>query len=181
VTDQAGKKRRSVTDGLGRLIRVDEPDSSGNLDNMANPPQPVQPTSYGYDVLGNLIQVNQGSQQRLFTYDSLSRLKTAKNPEQVNFSGQMVETTYDYDNASNLLSKTGPNSASSVSFTYDELNRVKTKTLSSGGIWDYTYDTETISNAKGRLVSVVLDGGTDGYYHDGYDAMALGLGSGLKT
>jgi RHS repeat-associated protein len=171
VTDQAGKKRRSVTDGLGRLIGVDEPDSSGNLDNSASPPQPVQPTSYGYDALGNLIQVNQGSQQRLFTYDSLSRLKTAKNPEQVNSSGQMVETTYGYDNASNLLSKSGPNSGSSVSFTYDGLNRVKTKTLSSGGIWDYTYDTATISNAKGRLVSVVLDGGTDGYYHDGYDAM----------
>ena len=48
---------------------------------------------------------------------------------------------------------------------------MKTKALSTGGQWDYTYDTATISNAKGRLVSVVLDGGTDGYYYDGYDAM----------
>src|SRR6185295_19848537 len=46
VTDQAGKKRRSVADGLGRLIRVDEPDAAGNLDNTANPPLPLQPTSY---------------------------------------------------------------------------------------------------------------------------------------
>ena len=29
VTDQAGKVRRSLTDGLGRLSRVDEPDASG--------------------------------------------------------------------------------------------------------------------------------------------------------
>jgi RHS repeat-associated protein len=170
VTDQAGKKRRSITDGLGRLIRVDEPDLNGNLDNAANPPQPLQPTNYSYDALGNLIQVNQGGQQRSFTYDSLSRLKTAKNPEQVNASVQ-VATTYDYDDASNLMSKTGPNSGASVSFAYDGLNRVKTKTLSIGGVWDYTYDTATISNAKGRLVSVVLHGGTDGYYYDAYDAM----------
>ena len=170
VTDQAGKKRRSVADGLGRLIRVDEPDAAGNLDNTANPPLPLQPTSYVYDALGNLIQVNQGSQQRLFTYDSLSRLKTARNPEQVNTSSQMVETTYDYDAASNLLSRSGPNSGSSVSFTYDALNRVKTKTLSSGGVWDYSYDTAGIPNAKGRLVSVVLHGSTDGTYYDSYDA-----------
>ena len=29
VTDQAGKRRRSVTDGLGRLIRVNEPERVG--------------------------------------------------------------------------------------------------------------------------------------------------------
>ena len=31
VTDQAGKVRRSMVDGLGRLVRVDEPNSSGSL------------------------------------------------------------------------------------------------------------------------------------------------------
>jgi hypothetical protein len=46
VTDQAGKQRRSITDGLGRLIRVDEPDSTGNLGTVASP---TQPTSYVYD------------------------------------------------------------------------------------------------------------------------------------
>src|SRR5438132_13358303 len=67
------------------------------------------------------------SQHRYFTYDNLSRLKTAKNPEQVNTSGQQVATTYDYDDASNLLTKTSPN-GTSVGFTYDGLNREKTKT-----------------------------------------------------
>jgi YD repeat-containing protein len=145
VTDQANKVRRSITDGLGRLIRVDEPDASGNLGPSS---APLQATSYVYDARGNLIQVDQGSQQRIFTYDSLSRLRTAKNPEH-----QMVEMSYDYDNASNLITRTNPNQTQ-VSFTYDGLNRVRTKTLSTG-TWTYTYD--SVTNGKGRMVSVTKD------------------------
>jgi hypothetical protein len=43
VTDQAGKARRSIFDGLGRMIRVDEPNSSGSLGTVTSP---TQPTSY---------------------------------------------------------------------------------------------------------------------------------------
>jgi len=56
----------------------------------------------------------------------------------------------------------------STAYEYDGLNRVRTKTLSSGGLWVYTYDVGT--NYKGRMVSEVLQGSTDGYYYDGYDA-----------
>ncbi|MEK6409751.1 MAG: RHS repeat-associated core domain-containing protein [Acidobacteriota bacterium] len=165
VTDQAGKQRKSVVDGLGRLVRVFEDPAESNLQ-----------TDYEYDALGNLLQVDQVQgqvqQHRIFTYDGLSRLLTAKNPEQVNASSQMVETTYAYDNASNLLSKTGPNPGVSVSFIYDGLNRVKRKTLSGGNVWEYAYDTPGDSeNGKGRLTSVVVQGGTDGYYYDDYDSM----------
>jgi len=97
-------------------------------------------------------------------------LKTAKNPEQVNSSGTQIAAQYDYDDGSNLLTRTNPN-GTTVTFTYDGLNRVKTKTLSTGNQWDYTYDTGTVPNAKSRLVSVVLHGVTDGYYYDGYDVM----------
>ena len=167
VTDQAGKQRKSVVDGLGRLTKAFE-----------DPGDPGQgklnfETDYTYNALGNLLQVDQGSQHRFFTYDSLSRLKTAKNPEQVSGSTQ-IATTFEYDDASNLISKSGPNSGTSVSFTYDDLNRVKTKTLakpSMSTVWDYTYDSGTVSNAKARLASVVLNGATDGYYYDAYDAM----------
>src|SRR6185436_3590933 len=69
VTDQAQKKRRSVTDVLGRLIRVDEPTTSGLGNDLDNP---NQPTSYQYDLLGNLRKVTQGTQTRYFAYDSLS-------------------------------------------------------------------------------------------------------------
>ena len=57
VTDQAGKMRRSMVDALGRLRRVDEPDAAGNPGPTTNP---AQPTSYAYDVLGNLTTVTQG-------------------------------------------------------------------------------------------------------------------------
>jgi YD repeat-containing protein len=155
VTDQANKVRRSLTDGLGRLSKVYEDPAGLNFE-----------TSYFYDALGNLTQVNQGGQQRIFTYDTLSRLRTAKNPEQVNTSGVMVATTYTYDDASNLITRANPNTTQ-VSFTYDGLNRVKTKMLSPTETWTYTYDTGT--NGKGRLVSVTK--GTEGYFYDGYDAM----------
>src|SRR5262249_24419895 len=56
VTDQAGKVRRSITDGLGRLIRIDEPDSNNSLGLVT---APVQPTSYLYDVLDDLVKVTQ--------------------------------------------------------------------------------------------------------------------------
>ncbi|MGH9958487.1 MAG: hypothetical protein ACREBC_15365, partial [Pyrinomonadaceae bacterium] len=157
VTDQASKARRSVVDGLGRLVRVlENPNGS-----------PAYQTDYGYDALGNLRTVTQGSQTRSFVYDSLSRLREAFNPEQVNTSQQQVATSYEYDDASNLRRKTNPN-GSFVSFTYDGLNRVATKTLSTGGAWTYSYDSG-VTNSKGRLVSVVKQGSSEGYYYDGYD------------
>ncbi len=61
VSDQMGEVRRSMTNGLGQLARVDEPDSSGNLGTTASP---TQPTSYTYNELSNLTQVVQGSQTR---------------------------------------------------------------------------------------------------------------------
>jgi YD repeat-containing protein len=143
------------------LKQVEELNTDGSL---------YASTFYQYNTLNNLTQVDQGTQQRLFTYDSLSRLKTAKNPEQVNTSGQMVETRYDYDNNSNLLTRTNPN-LTTVSFTYDGLNRVKRKTLSTGEAYTYKYDSASVTNSKGRLVSVVRNGSSDGYYYDGYDGM----------
>jgi RHS repeat-associated protein len=75
VTDQAGKQRRQVTDALGRIIRVDEPDLNGNLDVNGSP---AQPTVYEYDGNDNLKKVIQTdastTQTREFKYDVLSRL-----------------------------------------------------------------------------------------------------------
>ena len=124
---------------MGRLVAVTE-DPNGTALN----------TNYSYDAFGNLTQVNQGVQQRLFTYDAMSRLKTAKNPEQINSSGSMVATTYAYDDGSNLLTETNPN-GTNVLFSYDGLNRVKTKTLSVGGSFINAYD--TAANGKGRMTA----------------------------
>src|SRR5690349_21893373 len=102
-----------MVDGIGRLLRVDEPDANGSLGATT---APVQPTNYGYDVFGNLTSVTQGLQTRTFTYDSLSRLRTAINPE----SGTIG---YQYDDNGNLLVKTDARGVS-AHFDYDSLNRV---------------------------------------------------------
>ena len=51
-TDQAGKQRRQISDALGRLIRLDEPNSAGSLGTVSSP---NQSTSYMYDALNNLV------------------------------------------------------------------------------------------------------------------------------
>jgi hypothetical protein len=59
--DPVGRQTRQVRDGLGRLIRVDEPDASGNLGSLT---APTQPTYYTFNVLDKQIQSNQGGQLR---------------------------------------------------------------------------------------------------------------------
>lgn len=144
VTDQAGKVRRSVADGLGRLSRVDEPDINGALGSVS---APNQATTYSYDALDNLTTVLQGVQTRTFVYSSLKRLTSAANPE----SGTI---TYGYDNNGNLTSKVDARSISTA-FAYDSLNRVTSRSYSDGTpTITYTYDAAGVSNSKGRLTSV---------------------------
>ena len=144
VTDQAGKVRRSLTDGLGRLSRVDEPDASGALGSLTGP---AQATGYAYDALDNLTTVSQGAQTRTFAYSSLKRLTSATNPE----SGTI---SYGYDNNGNLTSKVDARSITTT-FVYDSLNRVTSRSYSDGtpGV-TYTYDAASVANSKGRLTSV---------------------------
>jgi len=160
VTDQANKARRSVTNGLGELIRIDEPDAiNGNLDQNN---LPVQSTSYTYDALSNLLTVHQGSQARSFTYDSLSRLRTAFNPE----SGTI---SYSYDDNGNLTQKTDARPVT-TNYVYDELNRPKSRAYSDGTpTINYGYDANGVPNSKGRLTAI---GSTvSSYSYSEYDAL----------
>ena len=83
-------------------------------------------TLYTYDALSNLVQVQQKGgdpnsanwRTRAFSYDSLSQLTGAYNPE----SGT---TSYTYDNNGNALTKT--TALGSISYCYDSLNRVMAK------------------------------------------------------
>jgi RHS repeat-associated protein len=83
--DEAKNLRETWTDGFGRMIEVDEPNSSGSLASGAA-------TCYAYDLNDKLIGVLQpGSEStcslngvtynRCFQYDMLSRLTSATNPE----------------------------------------------------------------------------------------------------
>ena len=145
ATDQAGKVRRSMTDGLGRLTRVDEPDASGNLGATTSP---VQSTSYSYDALANLTTVNQGSQTRSFVYSSLSRLTSATNPE----SGTLG---YQYDNNGNLTQKTDARGIVTT-YEYDALNRntsvnYSNTTIGNPNVPDITNFYDGATNGKGRF------------------------------
>lgn len=159
VTDQAGKLRRSITDGLGRLSRVDEPNTSGSLGSVD---APNQPTGYAYDVLDNLTTVSQDAQTRTFVYDSLKRLTSAANPE----SGTI---TYLYDANGNLTKKTDARGVY-VDYISDALNRNTLRTYSDGtATVTSTYDAGTVANSKGRLTSVSSNVSVTNY--SAYDAM----------
>ena len=159
VTDPAGKTRRSRLDGLGRLVRVDEP--TGSPGALGTTGSPNQATSYSYSALDNLTRVTQGSQTRTFVYDSLSRLTKATNPE----SGTIA---YTYDNNGNLTQRTDARSVV-TGYTYDRLDRLTRRSYSYTGSEtavslgttrvDYAYDS-CGSYSRGRLCSVMAKKGT---------------------
>ncbi len=187
VTDQSNKKRRSRTDGLGQVERVDEPDkNSGALDDGNG--NPLQSTSYIYDALGNLRKVTQGAQERFFMYDSLSRLIRTSNPEQVDKSSlnildpvtgrQTWSLKYVYDDNGNLTQKTDARGIVST-VTYDALNRPLTRSYSDGTpTVTYGYDAGGVANSKGRLTSV--SSSVSSFSYTEYDSLGR-LENGAQT
>ncbi|MFN8007240.1 MAG: RHS repeat-associated core domain-containing protein [Terriglobia bacterium] len=147
VTDQASKARKSFTDALGRLTQVIE--DPGSL---------AYSTTYSYDVLDNLtgvsqVQPSEGTQNRSFTYNSLSQLLTATNPE----SGTV---SYTYDNDGNLQTRTDAR-GNVTTHVYDGIHRINSKSYSivaptaTTQNVSYTYDNlATNCNSKGRLTLV---------------------------
>lgn len=141
VTDPTGRWRRSSLNGLGQVVEVDEPNAVGaTVPSTGCPGQndPIWVTSYTNDVFGNLVQVIQnGSHQRNFSYDSLSRLLTSVNPEN-STSGTPVTYTYNPDGTA--LTKTDARQIT-ASYTYDALHRVTGVSYSNGDpTLTYTYD-----------------------------------------
>ena len=137
VTDEAGNQRTSQTDGLGRLQYVWEAPNNTGYNYQ---------TVYAYDALSDLLSVNQnGSRARTFTYDSLSRLLCAANPEVQIVTCPASGTTfpagaitYTYDLNGNLLNKMAPMpnqpgaTTDTTSYSYDALNRLTGKGYSDG-------------------------------------------------
>ncbi|MGA9997904.1 MAG: RHS repeat-associated core domain-containing protein [Pyrinomonadaceae bacterium] len=184
ITDQAGKTRTSITNALGKLARVIEAPNDSNYNYQTN---------YQYDVLGNLHLVTQGSQERSFMYDSLSRLIRAKNPEQdVNSSlspsladpvtgKSQWSIAYSYDPIGNIKTRTDARGIVTT-YNYDALNRNITVDYSNTTLNpDITrhYDTTGIINSKGRLTSVTSEVST--YNYTGYDAMGRVTASSQTT
>jgi len=155
VTDQAGKKRRSDSNAIGRLVKVTE--DPGGLGHV---------TSYLYDALGNIRYVEQGQQKRWFAYDSVSRLIRVKTPEQnVNADPNVSYTdsvtghngwsmAYKYDESGNLKEKTDALNIKTI-YEYDALNRNTTvdysNTTVNPDIRRYYDNTNPGTYGKGRF------------------------------
>ncbi len=183
VTDPAGKTRRSRLDGLGRLVRVDEP--TGSPGALGATGSPNQATSYSYNALDNLTRVTQGAQTRTFAYDSLSRLTSAANPE----SGTIA---YTYDNNGNLTQRTDARGVVTA-YTYDRLDRLTRRSYSYAGSdtgvslgttqVDYAYD-RCGSYSRGWLCSVTAKKGATQVSrtaYNRYDALGRVLESTQRT
>jgi YD repeat-containing protein len=158
-TNENGNSWQQTADAIGRLATVVEP---GSLI-----------TNYVYDSLNNLSTVNQAGlsrdapRNRSFTYDSLSRLIAAGNPEAASLAvppslscagayGANWTACYGYDANGNLSSKTD-NRSIITSYSYDALNRLMSKTYFNDPActpWSYyQYDSASSQNGIGRLTS----------------------------
>jgi RHS repeat-associated protein len=140
----------------------------------------VNETDYQYDALNNLTcAVQKGTdttqfttcaaapatwRPRSFTYNSLSQLLTATNPE----SGTI---TYAYDNDGNVQTKLDARSIP-ITYAYDTLNRLTGKTYSNGDpATSYFYDQAsynglTIANGIGRRTGMTDAAGSEAWSYD---------------
>jgi YD repeat-containing protein len=144
-TDENVNHWERVYNVFGDLTKVLEPNGTTQIASME--------TDYVYDVLNNLTSATQlggtssssGARTRNFSYDGLSRLGTAYNPETGTIS-------YTYDLNSNVSSKTDARNVR-ISYTYDALNRLLSKNYSDGITLSscYQYGTSSTSNSNGRL------------------------------
>jgi RHS repeat-associated protein len=116
--DQVNRKIKSEVDGLGRLVKVTEQDASGLL---------TQETTYIYNVLDKLVQVNQGGQLRSYKYDALGRLLYEKVPEQQatlsDGAGGLWSMKYVYNSDDAVVIRTDPRGVE-THYKYDELHRL---------------------------------------------------------
>ncbi len=156
VTDQAGTKRSSNIDGLGRLSQITEaPGGAGYV------------TTYVYDAFGNITGVTQnGGRQRTYVFDALSRLTTETNPESgtTNYYFTTSGGALCSGSASQVCRRTDPRSITTT-YSFDALNRLTQKSYSDGitPTASFLYDVAStngvsISNPVGRLVRSTTSG-----------------------
>lgn len=141
VQDPWGRERWGRTDSSGRLVEVVEPDPEGSGSVASNGMR----TEYGYNTLGKLTSVTQGTQTRSFKYDSLGRLTAQRLAEMsatLNDAGTYVgsgtwSNVFTYDDRSNLISQTDARGVKTI-YTYnsDPLNRLQSVSWDTSGFGD---------------------------------------------
>lgn len=140
-----GQERWSRQDAQGRMVEVVEPNPSGDGTVASG----GLLTTYSYDTLGNLVQVNQGAQQRRFRYDSLGRLTHQK----------LAETLATLDDAGQYVGDGGQGAQWSDAFVYDTRSNLVARTDARGVTTGFAYNGDPLN----RLQSVSY---TVGAQHD---------------
>jgi RHS repeat-associated protein len=164
-----------TSDALGRLTKAKENDPAGSGVLTLE-------TDYTYNALSDLLSVNQigasgdTARYRTFTYDSMSRLTNACNPEAIAGGGTCTAASgpwseaYTYDANGNVIKRTDARGIV-TNYTYDALNRLLGKTYTNDPAntpaLTYGYDTEYSwqmiqdeDNPVGHLNSIMATLGT---------------------
>ncbi|HEV2248758.1 MAG TPA: hypothetical protein VGW37_19105, partial [Terriglobia bacterium] len=168
MIDEVGNKGQTWTDGFGRLIEVDEADSTGALNKK---------TCYTYDLNNNRTGVlaADGSQTRSYTYDLLSRLTSQTDPE-----SKSTTTSFAYTASGGGLCSGDPGAICqrtdgrgiTTTYTYDAMNRLTGKSYSdTTAAVTYSYDQAsynglTITNGKGRRTGMSDGSGQTAWSYD---------------
>lgn len=163
VTDQVGRQRRTVVDGLGRTVTVYEQNpGTGALD---------WTTTNSHDVFDNVTDVKMylsgGSgvyQQRTASYDGLSRLISRTTPEVNNQTGGTAGTpvteTFTYTDFDAVDVHTDGRGAT-VDYGFDALNRLTSIASAPAAGDPDTHDVaiayETVNATRKGLVTSVTD------------------------
>jgi YD repeat-containing protein len=155
-SDERGNHWQRTSNALGQLREVMEPNGASQ--------SPSMESDYGYDALNELLSVTQwggasgssGARVRTFTYDSLSRLLCASNPENSTAACPSTATSsytsgtvgYSFDADGNVHTKTDARSIVTT-YAYDALNRLLSKSYSTNSngspLACYQYDTSSVS------------------------------------
>jgi RHS repeat-associated protein len=162
VVDANGHRTFYTYDAFDRLVWVGQKDDGGwcNALHLA---------LYDYDVVDNLVQVTRGGYICGTTYtagnittgmdyDMLGRKEGMDDPD-------MGAWSYEYDAPGNLVSQTDAKEQT-ITFAYDDLNRLVVKDLPAGADVYYTYDEAGYGESVGRRTGMSDGSGTTAYYYD---------------
>jgi RHS repeat-associated protein len=160
IVDANNHQKVEERDVYGRLVKVEE--YSGTYPSASL----YATTTYQYDVLGNLTDVYDAAtnpNHTHITYDSLSRKKNMTDPD-------MGYWQYTYDPNGNLLTQIDAKNQT-ITFGYDDINRITLKDYPTGIDVVYEYDQQfgqscTDYNLTGRLSRVTDASGVERYCYD---------------
>jgi RHS repeat-associated protein len=137
----ATNKRANMLDGSGTTTYTYDP-----LDRLTTKAAPAGSLFYSYDGVGNLASISSNHTNGIlvqFAYDELNRLSTVVDNR---LQGNQT-TTYTYDPANNIVTRTSPNGLQTT-FSYDPLNRLTAMTSS---ISSYSYQLGPTGNRTGAV------------------------------